>query len=423
MTVYEEGLNPFFFSFIIPLSTQFTMSSSTFSELNKTFIHESEEREINENLCFNTERLNLCRSQKDLKKKMEKSLIGYGKLASDELELVDLRQIHGLEPIGKGKHYRQRGFQTRADKDFDKTVVDDIAADISKKDWDHTLPQGALFLLPEHYQYYRDDGIKVIYGIANLTHRYEGAKKAVEENIIAWILDISLSKLRKWATAEGNFTRGGRNDRSKEDIIQSVLADMKDKNTDLYKKLKDSEESEEIAVEEVLEREVSDYHVNPRSLKSIVSSILHKQTEFKPDRKRWKTDQMKDHVSKKRPSWVPISNDISKKGYDYEFGSKFIILVNTEGDGLLRAALKYGRHLLSEYSHKQVILCLGTDKAVSINEDNKDDIRNNYKNIFREYFRVFVESCDFEFDGIIMPLFKWFPEVGNEGEHTDFIDY
>tara|TARA_R100000008_G_scaffold6077_1_gene3471 strand:- start:15 stop:413 length:399 start_codon:yes stop_codon:yes gene_type:complete len=132
---------------------------------------------------------------------------------------------------------------------------------------------------------------------------------------------------------------------------------------------------------------------------------------------------MKEHVSQKRPSWVPISNDISKKRYDYEFGNKFIILVNTEGDGLLRAAFKYAKHLLSEYNHKQVVLCLGTDKDVVINEDNKDDIRNNYKNKFREYFRIFVESCDFEFDGIIMPLFKWFPEVGNEGENSDFIDY
>lgn len=402
------------------------MNVSDFSSLNETFFsddYSENNHEVNENLCFNTDLLNKCRSQEDLKKKMEKSLEGYGKLALPDLQLVDLRQIHGLESIGQGKYYRPRGFQTRADKDYDKHVVDDIMMDILNKDWDHTLPQGALFLLPKEYQYVRNDGTKVIFGIANLTHRYEGAKKANEENIIAWILDISISKLRKWATAEGNFSRGGRNDRSNQDIIQSVLADMKEKDSDLYKKLKVAENSEEASIEDVLKEELNDYHVNPRSMASIMSSILHEQTEFKPERKRWKGDQMRTHIEKNRPNWIPISNDKSKQSYDYEYGNKFIILVNTEGDGLLRAAHKYAKHLLSEYKHKQIIFCLGTDKAVSINEGNKDKVRNNYKTVFKDHFRVFVESCDFEFDGIIMPLFKWFPEVGNEGEDSDFIDY
>lgn len=399
------------------------MNVSDFSTLNQQFFPEPESREINENLCFNTELLNKCRSQKDLKKKMEKSLEGYGKLAHPDLQLVDLRQIHGLESIGQGKYYRPRGFQTRADKDYDKTVVSDISMDILKKDWDHTVPQGALFLLPEHYQYYTDDGIKVIYGIANLTHRYEGSNLAKEENIIAWILDIALSKLRKWATAEGNFSRGGKNDRTNQDIIQSVLADMQDKDSDLYKKLKDAENSLEESVEDVLKVELNDYHVNSRSLTSIISSILHEQTEFKPERKRWKGDQMHSYIGKKRLNWTEISNDKSKQIYDYEYGNKFVILVNTEGDGLLRAAHKYAKHLLSEYKGRGIIFCLSTAPGTFINEDNKDKVRNNYKNVFREHFRVFVESCDFEFDGIIMPLFKWFPEVGNEGEHSDFIDY
>lgn len=399
------------------------MNVSDFSTLNNQFFPEPESREINENLCFNTELLNKCRSQKDLKEKMEKSLEGYGKLAHPDLQLVDIRQIHGLESIGEGKYYRPRGFQTRADKDYDKTVVDDIMMDILKKDWDHTVPQGALFLLPEHYQYYRDDGIKVIYGIANLTHRYEGAKKAKEENIIAWILDISLSKLRKWATAEGNLSRGGKNDRTNQDIIQSVLADMKEEDSDLYKKLKDAENSLEESVEDVLKVELNDYHVKPRSLISIISSILHEQTEFKPERKRWKGEQMHSHINKKRSNWTAISNDKSKQNYDYEYGNKFVILVNTEGDGLLRAANKYAKHLLSEHKDKGIIFCLSTAPGTFINEDNKDKVRNNYKNVFKEHFRVFVESCDFKFDGIIMPLFKWFPEVGNEGEHSDFIDY
>ena len=47
------------------------MTVSDFSTLNQQFFPEPESREINEKLCFNTELLNKCRSQEDLKKKME----------------------------------------------------------------------------------------------------------------------------------------------------------------------------------------------------------------------------------------------------------------------------------------------------------------------------------------------------------------
>ena len=175
--------------------------------------------------------------------KFVKSLKGYGTLVEDELQLVDLRQIHGLEPIGTGEDYRPRGFQTRSDKDLNSKVVNDLIWDIQQKDWDDTLQQGAVFLLPKKYQYVRDDGIRVIYGIANLTHRYTAAEKAIEEKIIAYIIDIPLHNLGKWANAEANYMRGSNNSRSTDNIINQVLLDMENPETDFHKRIQIAKKS------------------------------------------------------------------------------------------------------------------------------------------------------------------------------------
>ena len=47
------------------------------------------------------------------------------------MQLVDLRQIHGLEPIGtpNTSDYRPRGFQTRSDKDLNSKVVVELTFD------------------------------------------------------------------------------------------------------------------------------------------------------------------------------------------------------------------------------------------------------------------------------------------------------
>lgn len=395
------------------------MTSSEFSKINETLFNEPDLSEVNENLCFNTALLEKCRSQEHLKVKFVKSLKGYGTLVEDELQLVDLRQIHGLEPIGEGKDKRPRGFQTRSDKDLNSKVVNELIWDIQQKDWDPTLQQGAVFLLPKKYQYVRDDGIRVIYGIANLTHRYTAAEKANEEKIIAYITDIPLHKLGKWANAEANYMRGSNNSRTTDNIINQVLLDMENPETDLHKRLKLAEETKiEGEIESILKHEVNDYHVHPKTNEAIISALLHKTTLVTPDRKRWKSDQMADFIFKNRSKWI----ESKIKGYDYECGDTFIILINTEGDNILRATCKYAEHITGKYKDRQLIFACGTDKATKLTKENRDTIRGSIKQKFYNIFKTYSKACNLIFDeeSARLPLWKWFPELNDE---EDFIDY
>tara|TARA_X000001036_G_scaffold409054_1_gene419799 strand:+ start:977 stop:2422 length:1446 start_codon:yes stop_codon:yes gene_type:complete len=401
---------------------QWTQPMTNFDQLNEEFNQETDTSEVNENLCFNTALLEKIRSQEHLKIKFVNSIKGYATLVEPEVQLVDLRQIHGLEPIGtpNTSDYRPRGFQTRSDKDLNSKVVDELTYDIQCKDWDHTHQSGAVFLLPEKYQYVRDDGIKVIYGIGNLTHRYTAANKAVEEKIPAWIIDIPLHKLGKWANAEANYMRGSNNSRTNENIINQVILDMENPDTELYTKLKVAEAVKDgtgIKVEDILYTEVNDYHVHPRTANSIVSSILHKTDVVTPDRKRWKADQMVDHIAKNRKKWVKST----VKGYDYEFGNTFIILLNSEGDNILRATYKYVEHVTGEYADRQVIFVVGTDKATKLTKENRDVIRNNIKKKFFEIIAKYGIAAGIVDDGTArQPIWKWFPELNDE---YDFVDY
>ena len=394
------------------------MTVSDFSKINETLFNEPDVSEVNEKLCFNTELLQQCRAQTHLKVKFEQSLKGYGTLAEKEVGLVDLRQIHGLEPIGTGKDRRPRGFQTRSDKDLNSKVVNELIWDMQQKDWDPTCQCGAVFLLPKKYQYVRNDGIKVIYGIANLTHRYYSADKAGEEKIIAWIIDIPLHKLGKWANAEANYMRGSNNSRTNDNIINQVLLDMENTETDLHKRLKLAEDDEDQSIEGILQNEVNDYHVHPKTNASIVSAILHKTDIVTPDRKRWKSDQMADFIKKNRSKWT-VSN---VKGYDYQFGDTFIILINTEGDNILRSTYKYAEHITGNYKDRQLIFVCGTDKATKLTKENRDSVRNAIKQRFYNIFDTYSKACNLIFDeeSARLPLWKWFPELNDE---EDFIDY
>lgn len=393
-----------------------------FDKLDEEFNPQTDKSEVNENLCFNTALLEKIRSQDHLKVKFVESIKGYATLVESEVQLVDLRQIHGLESIGTPNtpDFRPRGFQTRSDKDLNSKVVDELTYDIQMKDWDHTHQSGAVFLLPEKYQYIRDDGIEVIYGIGNLTHRYSAANNAVEEKIPAWIIDIPLHKLGKWANAEANYMRGSNNTRTNENIINQVILDMENPDTELHTQLKIAEAVKDAngnKVEDILYSEVQDYHVHPRTANSIVSSILHKTDVVTPDRKRWKADQMEDHIAKHRSEWIPST----VKGYDYEFGNTFIILLNSEGDNILRATAKYTQHITGKYADRQVLFLVGTDKATKLTKDNRDPIRNNIKKQFFDTINTYGKASSLiDKDTARPPLWKWFPELNDE---YDFVDY
>ena len=156
---------------------------------------------VDPNKCFNENLLAQCIEQSE---PILPLLKGFGSLVEPEPQLIWLEEIHQLEEIvGKDGTTHPRGFQTRADQDIDHEVVDQISSDITKKKWNPRLLQGAVFPLPENYQgqSISTRGVERRYGIANLTHRVRSAIAAGEDYIIAWVVDIPLNKLRKWAVA------------------------------------------------------------------------------------------------------------------------------------------------------------------------------------------------------------------------------
>ena len=190
--------------------------------------------EVNENLCFNTKLFEACKKGPHINTLLE----GYGKAVTDHPVLIDIRQIHDLGYIAHKYDKeldRPRGFQTRADDDKDQDTVDSIAKDMLDRKWDPLLMQGAVFRLPKEFQgmSFSSDGVERIYGIANLTHRLYAARLAGQTHILAWIIDITISKLIKWATAEANRNLYSSNPRKDGDIINSILRQLQDPNSDI----------------------------------------------------------------------------------------------------------------------------------------------------------------------------------------------
>ena len=99
--------------------------TTIYSDLNEELIGKVniEYQEINENLLFNSDLLDRCRKHSP---RIAKSLVGYGKLYKEELQLVDMRQVH---PAGKEIKSRTtgkvlpKGFQIRVDTNIDSKQI------------------------------------------------------------------------------------------------------------------------------------------------------------------------------------------------------------------------------------------------------------------------------------------------------------
>ena len=124
--------------------------TTIFSALNQELIGKVniEDQEINEKLTFNSDLVSRCIRHSP---RIVNTLKGYGKLLEEELQLVDMRQVH---PAGREitnndtKEVLPKGFQVRSDINIDTGNRDAIAHDISQNDWDPYQPQMILFKLP-----------------------------------------------------------------------------------------------------------------------------------------------------------------------------------------------------------------------------------------------------------------------------------
>lgn len=364
--------------------------------------------EVNENLCFNTALFEACKKGPHI----NTILNGYGKAVSKHPVLIDIRQIHDLSGITDiYGNFHPRGFQTRAAEDLDRDTVDEIAKDMCDKNWDPLLMQGAVFRLPKEFKgmSISSDGVERIYGIANLTHRLYAARLACQTHIIAWVIDISLSKLRKWANAEANRKRYASNPRDDLiDITESILFDLSDENSDISVAIANAAtpEKEENAIRD----EVESYHVHSKTRDAIVRRLAHKGG-FTPERKKWDADFMKEYVDSTFQEWVTSSSDI----YDYIGNNDVpVILAQDEGRGASEVATKWAQHVLNENGPMKVLFSL--KKSGKIDSKQADEMRRMFiqkvgdymKMMGEAYHKIYVENTG------TLPMYEAFPEFAGE---------
>ena len=379
--------------------------------LNEIFNQETS-AEINENLCFNTELFEACKKGPHIN-----TILGnYGKAITSHPVLIDIRQIHDLSYIAHKYNKeldRPRGFQTRADQDLDQDTVDEIAKDMVNRKWDPFLMQGAVFPLPEEFRgmSFDTDGTERIYGIANLTHRLYAARQSGQTHIIAWVIDISLSKLRKWANAEANrkqYASNPRNDLI--DITESILEDKADEGSELSIALNNAATPEK--QEEIIKIEVESYNVHSKTRDAIVRRLAM-MGGFTPERKKWDSDFMREYVENTFQEWVKSGDKL----YDYISQNDVpVILAQDEGRGYAEVAEKWAEHVLAEDGNGPLKVLQALKKNGKIDKMKADQVRREFSKKVGEhlqmmgeaYHKIYVEGTG------TLPRYEAFPEFAGE---------
>ena len=371
--------------------------------------------EINENLLFNSDLLEKCRI---FSPPIASSLKGYGKLVEDQLQLIDMRQVH---PAGREIRNKKtgevlpKGFQVRTDITIDHGNRDAILQDIEQNDWNSHAKQIILFLLPDEFKYWKD-GVEVIYGILDGNHRYDAASMAAQENIIAWLVDMPLKKLRKYGNAEANRQQNSSKPRSNQDIADSIKIDLDDSTTQLSKDVKKAEDDDELDVREVLSRELDDYHVHAKTKHPIIRIIID-ESNIVVDRKDYDAKTREYYVSEFCTSWIKVKG----KDWDYETTDGVrVILIEASGSNDLIVSGKISR---MQNSNVPISICFSNAKGQKVTKDNRDKIRRQFMEKVFKNIRVIGEADQKLFikkNGVI-PSFECLPELADELETNKLI--
>jgi hypothetical protein len=378
-------------------------------EILEETLHLDTSIEVNENLCFNTELFEDCKQGPHINTLLE----GYGKAVTDHPVLIDIRQIHDLGYIAHKYDKeldRPRGFQTRADDDKDQDTVDSIAKDMLDKKWDPLLMQGAVFRLPKEFQgmSFSSDGVERIYGIANLTHRLYAARLAGQTHILAWIIDITISKLIKWATAEANRNLYSSNPRKDGDIINSILRQLQDPNSDISVAIANAPTPEK--EEKAMLDEVESYHVHTKTRDAIVRRLGHKGG-FTPERKKWDSLFMTEYVEETFQEWIKSGT----KNYDFISNNDIpIILSQDEGRGVEEVAYKWAQHVLDKNGPLKVLFSL--KKSGKIDAIKADEMRRMFIQKVGDHMKMMGEAYQMIYvDNLgTLPMYEAFPEFAGE---------
>ena len=393
--------------------------TTIYSALNEELIGKVniEEQEINENLLFNSDLLERCRKHSP---RIVKSLVGYGKLYKEELQLVDMRQVH---PAGKEIKSRKtnkvlpKGFQVRTDITIDTANRDAISHDISQKDWSPYAEQIILFLLPEEYRYVNDDGIEVIYGILDGNHRFDAASQQLQERVVAWLVDMPLNKIRKYGNAEANRQKNSSKPRSNQDIADSIKIDIEDTTTQLSKEIKKAEDSKELNVSDIIRKEIEDYKVHPNTVPAILRIIIH-ESNIVVDRKDYDSIRRGLFISEFCPSYVKIKG----KEWDYETPEGVrIILIEASGSNHVIVAHKICR--MQKENNDPISVIFSNAKGDKVTPENRDILRRRFMTKVYEVIKDIADGYDgiFVKKNAVIPSFECLPELADELETNELI--
>ena len=383
--------------------------TQNYTTLDEIFGVQYEEHEINENLLFNSEMLGRCRQ--DCKHNIDRAVAQYGgKMITNVLEIIDIRTVH---PAGKEIRNNKtgqvlpKGFQIRYDTNIDNAHKSDIREDMWNRDWLPSAPAMVFFRLPEEYQYVREDGIKVIWGIIDGAHRYDAADDANEENVIGWLVDMKIDKIRKFANAELNRVKYGAKSRTDNDIAASVIMSYKDQSSDLYAKIKNAGEGE---TNQILIDEIMTYHVKSQTAGAILRIIMH-DPDVIVDRKEYDSKRMTNYIAEHRVKWVkskdPDCDYVSDKG---------VRIIVTQASGSNHIIVAYNICKLMLVSNAPISIVFATAITDKLNKNNALEKRLAFKRKVIEVIKVMGKGYQAMFEDLtaVNPNWLCFPELADE---------
>ena len=395
----------------------YTMTSTN-QPLNNTLNIPVIKPPVDPNKCFNEDLLAQCIEQSE---PILPLLKGFGSLVYPQPQLIWLEEIHQLEEIvGKDGTVRPRGFQTRADQDIDHEIVDQISSDIIKKKWNPRLLQGAVFALPKNYQgqSFSTRGVERRYGIANLTHRIKSAIAAGEDYITAWVVDIPLNKLRKWAVSIANQQQYAFNVTTDNDIVQSIKDEMNDVNSDLSQRISNAPEDQRRGL---METEVDSYNVHFKRRDRLIRT-LEREDVYQVERKRHDSESMELFVQE-HTEWASCKD----KNIDYltNQGVKVYTAID-QGANALSIARKIAVNVCSDNPTSMIVVGANDNaKTAKIDKSNRNEKRKNLRKDVIAALRLQYEAGKKLFEDHTAPGITWtsLPEFGDEeGNKLIYID-
>jgi len=254
---------------------------------------------------FDSHRLKAMReSSRPLKLHLDeaKRLTGFDhgvELVEDELQLIDIREIH---PPGKDLHYKDEngkpqvivnGFQTRQII-IDEDQVENISNDIKDRYWQGEQLAPVYFILPKIMQYSHPDdpNIMVKYGIIEGNHRTESARRAEQDNMIGWIVDFDLPSIRKIANLVFNTPRNTQVKLSCEDYGEQIITEITEEKTAFGKQYKVASADEK---ENLVKSEINSCTKN-RAMRGNIEHYIQSKNLYTPAVKAYKQKDAHNYV-------------------------------------------------------------------------------------------------------------------------------